>query len=100
MHFQPLSGLQLLVGEKKREIFQLPMCISLSHVFRHSKPFNPLLGETFEYVRPDLGYYCITEQVSVVLILVLILVHTCTHCSLLGLHLFNCGICHIVQEIM
>jgi len=36
----------------------------LSPVFRHSKPFNPLLGETFEYVRPDLGYYCITEQVS------------------------------------
>ncbi|XP_065890057.1 oxysterol-binding protein 1-like [Dysidea avara] len=31
---------------------------------RHSKPFNPLLGETFEYVRPDLGYYCVTEQVS------------------------------------
>jgi hypothetical protein len=31
---------------------------------RHSKPFNPLLGETFEYVRPDLGYHCITEQVS------------------------------------
>ena len=32
---------------------------------RHSKPFNPLLGETFEYIRPDLGYYCVTEQVSI-----------------------------------
>ena len=30
---------------------------------RFGKPFNPLLGETFEYVRPDLGYYCATEQV-------------------------------------
>jgi hypothetical protein len=27
------------------------------------KPFNPLLGETFEYVRPDLGFRYISEKV-------------------------------------
>ena len=48
----------------RQKICQFSVCISLSRVFRHSKPFNPLLGETFEYVRPDLGYYCVTEQVS------------------------------------
>jgi len=31
---------------------------------RIAKPFNPLLGETFEYVRPDRGYRYISEQVS------------------------------------
>ncbi|ORX84788.1 hypothetical protein K493DRAFT_291733 [Basidiobolus meristosporus CBS 931.73] len=31
---------------------------------RIAKPFNPLLGETFEYVRPDKGYRYISEQVS------------------------------------
>ncbi|KAI9229241.1 MAG: oxysterol-binding protein [Piptocephalis tieghemiana] len=31
---------------------------------RVAKPFNPLLGETFEYVRPDRGYRYISEQVS------------------------------------
>ena len=30
---------------------------------RHSKPFNPLLGETYELVRPDLGYCLLVEQV-------------------------------------
>ncbi|KAI0221442.1 hypothetical protein L0F63_001893, partial [Massospora cicadina] len=31
---------------------------------RTGKPFNPLLGETFEYVRPDRGYRYVSEQVS------------------------------------
>ncbi|RUP06784.1 Oxysterol-binding protein-domain-containing protein [Jimgerdemannia flammicorona] len=31
---------------------------------RVAKPFNPLLGETFEYVREDKGYRYISEQVS------------------------------------
>ncbi|KAK9759928.1 hypothetical protein K7432_016557 [Basidiobolus ranarum] len=31
---------------------------------RIAKPFNPLLGETFEYVRIDKGYRYISEQVS------------------------------------
>ncbi|KAI9903661.1 hypothetical protein N3K66_000190 [Trichothecium roseum] len=31
---------------------------------RVAKPFNPLLGETFEYVRPDKNYRFFTEQVS------------------------------------
>lgn len=32
-------------------------------LYRHSKPFNPLLGETYELVRKDLGYCLIAEQV-------------------------------------
>ncbi|KAE9554188.1 hypothetical protein FO519_002609 [Halicephalobus sp. NKZ332] len=31
---------------------------------RLSKPFNPLLGETFELCRPDLGFEFVAEQVS------------------------------------
>ncbi|KAK1499642.1 oxysterol-binding protein [Colletotrichum costaricense] len=35
-----------------------------STVGRVAKPFNPLLGETFEYVRPDKNYRFFIEQVS------------------------------------
>lgn len=35
-----------------------------STVGRVAKPFNPLLGETFEYVRPDKKYRFFIEQVS------------------------------------
>lgn len=35
-----------------------------STIDRIAKPFNPLLGETFEYCRPDKNYRLITEQVS------------------------------------
>lgn len=35
-----------------------------STIDRVAKPFNPLLGETFEYSRPDLGFRFFTEQVS------------------------------------
>lgn len=35
-----------------------------STINRVAKPFNPLLGETFEYVRPDKGFRMISEQVS------------------------------------
>ncbi|KAI9721710.1 MAG: hypothetical protein M1812_002045 [Candelaria pacifica] len=35
-----------------------------STIGRVAKPFNPLLGETFEYVRPDKGYRFMIEQVS------------------------------------
>ena len=31
---------------------------------RMKKPFNPLLGETYEYVRPDMGFRLVAEQVS------------------------------------
>ncbi|GAV46638.1 hypothetical protein ZYGR_0A02310 [Zygosaccharomyces rouxii] len=34
-----------------------------STVKRVAKPFNPLLGETYEYCRPDKGYRFFTEQV-------------------------------------
>lgn len=35
-----------------------------SNIDRLSKPFNPLLGETYELVREDLGFRVICEQVS------------------------------------
>ncbi|AAS52906.2 AER225Wp [Eremothecium gossypii ATCC 10895] len=35
-----------------------------STINRVAKPFNPLLGETFEYARPDKHYRFFTEQVS------------------------------------
>ncbi|RKF72996.1 Oxysterol-binding protein-like protein 1 [Golovinomyces cichoracearum] len=35
-----------------------------STIGRVAKPFNPLLGETFEYVRPDKNYRFFMEQVS------------------------------------
>lgn len=35
-----------------------------STIDRIAKPFNPLLGETFEYCRPDRGYRLFSEQVS------------------------------------
>ena len=38
---------------------------SLSSAYkRMNKPFNPLLGETYEYVRPDLSFRFVAEQVS------------------------------------
>lgn len=35
-----------------------------STIGRIAKPFNPMLSETFEYVRPDKGYRYLSEQVS------------------------------------
>jgi oxysterol-binding protein 1 len=35
-----------------------------STIGRVAKPFNPLLGETYEYVRPDKNYRFFIEQVS------------------------------------
>ena len=35
-----------------------------STIGRVAKPFNPLLGETYEYCRPDIGYRFFIEQVS------------------------------------
>lgn len=35
-----------------------------STINRIAKPFNPLLGETFEYCRPDKNYRLVSEQVS------------------------------------
>ncbi|KAI5965465.1 hypothetical protein KGF57_000731 [Candida theae] len=35
-----------------------------STIDRIAKPFNPLLGETFEYSRPDQNYRLVVEQVS------------------------------------
>ncbi|EME47898.1 hypothetical protein DOTSEDRAFT_69732 [Dothistroma septosporum NZE10] len=38
--------------------------IYASTIGRVAKPFNPLLGESYELVRPDLGYRYLIEQVS------------------------------------
>lgn len=35
-----------------------------SNLDRVGKPFNPLLGETYELVREDMGFKLIAEQVS------------------------------------
>ena len=35
-----------------------------SNINRLSKPFNPILGETYECLREDLGFRIILEQVS------------------------------------
>lgn len=35
-----------------------------NNIDRLSKPFNPLLGETFELTREDLGFKIVSEQVS------------------------------------
>lgn len=35
-----------------------------STIDRIAKPFNPLLGETFEYARPDQNFRLVSEQVS------------------------------------
>lgn len=35
-----------------------------STINRVAKPFNPLLGETYEYARPDKGFRMMAEQVS------------------------------------
>jgi len=41
----------------------LVSALSASYKRRH-KPFNPVLGETFEFDRPDLGFKFVAEQVS------------------------------------
>jgi len=37
--------------------------------FRFWKPFNPLLGETFEYHNEEHGYSVIAEQVTILVII-------------------------------
>lgn len=37
---------------------------NMAFFYRFWKPFNPLLGETFEFVNNDVGYAVIAEQVS------------------------------------
>ncbi|KAI9222224.1 Oxysterol-binding protein-domain-containing protein [Blastocladiella britannica] len=83
VHFnEPLSMLQRLCEEveysvlldlawrrelsDERLLFVAAFAMSSysSTVDRVAKPFNPLLGETFEMVRKDRGYRYISEQVS------------------------------------
>ncbi|KAK3721615.1 hypothetical protein QZH41_008293 [Actinostola sp. cb2023] len=83
VHFnEPLSFLQRLAEDLEYADILNRACVSknslirIAHVgafacstystvlSRFWKPFNPLLGETFEYVNADLGYALIAEQVS------------------------------------
>ncbi|KAI9146593.1 Oxysterol-binding protein-domain-containing protein [Paraphysoderma sedebokerense] len=54
--------------EKSDERLLLVAAFAMSNyastVDRTGKPFNPLLGETYEYVRKDRGFRYISEQVS------------------------------------
>uniref|UniRef100_A0AAZ3R8B4 Oxysterol-binding protein n=1 Tax=Oncorhynchus tshawytscha TaxID=74940 RepID=A0AAZ3R8B4_ONCTS len=61
---EPLSFLQRLTEMKvhTREMIWNTVMKILS--IKTGKPFNPLLGETYELVREDLGFRLISEQVS------------------------------------
>uniref|UniRef100_A0A671SXB8 Oxysterol-binding protein n=1 Tax=Sinocyclocheilus anshuiensis TaxID=1608454 RepID=A0A671SXB8_9TELE len=71
---EPLSFLQRLTEymehTKRMHVFSI-QCVAAFAVSavasqweRTGKPFNPLLGETYELVRDDLGFRLISEQVS------------------------------------
>lgn len=83
VHFnEPLSFLQRLAEDLEyadvlnRASFCKNSLVQLAHVAafasstystvlgRFWKPFNPLLGETFEFINPTAGYALIAEQVS------------------------------------
>ncbi|PGG98796.1 hypothetical protein GX51_06592 [Blastomyces parvus] len=55
-----------LIDPMERMIYVAAFAASeyASTIGRVAKPFNPLLGETFEYVRPDKGYRFFIEQIS------------------------------------
>lgn len=55
-----------LVDSTERLVYVAAFAASeyASTIGRVAKPFNPLLGETYEYVRPDKGYRFFIEQVS------------------------------------
>lgn len=56
----PLTGLDRMV---KVAAFALS-CYAAEATRRGRKPFNPILGETFELIREDLGWKFMAEQVS------------------------------------
>ncbi|KRZ76964.1 Oxysterol-binding protein-related protein 6 [Trichinella papuae] len=81
--FEPLNVLQVLceemeysnlldqASEEQNPYRRLALvcCFALSRycntIYRTGrKPFNPVLGETYEYIRQDLGWKFISEQVS------------------------------------
>lgn len=51
-------------GERMAYVAAFAASSYSSTIGRVAKPFNPLLGETFEYARPDMGYRMFSEQVS------------------------------------
>uniref|UniRef100_A0A3Q3W9N0 Oxysterol-binding protein n=1 Tax=Mola mola TaxID=94237 RepID=A0A3Q3W9N0_MOLML len=62
---EPLSFLQRLTEYMEHTAFTvLKLSAVASQWERTGKPFNPLLGETYELVREDLGFRLISEQVS------------------------------------
>ncbi|CDW55878.1 oxysterol binding protein 3 [Trichuris trichiura] len=81
--FEPLNMLQILCEEleysnlldkaaQEEDRFMRMAYIAIFAVSRYKstqhrtgrKPFNPVLGETYEYVRQDLGWRYVSEQVS------------------------------------
>ncbi|KAI0243509.1 hypothetical protein L0F63_005984 [Massospora cicadina] len=59
-----LASRQTGVAERLLWVTAFAMSNYSSTAGRVAKPFNPLLGETFEYARPDRGFRYISEQVS------------------------------------
>ena len=66
MHVSLLISHFHLASEKASSIEQLNpgVLLFVGVVFRHYKPFNPILGETFDAIRPEDGYCVVLEQVS------------------------------------
>ncbi|KHJ43299.1 Oxysterol-binding protein [Trichuris suis] len=81
--FEPLNMLQILCEEleysnlldkaaEEEDRFMRMAYIAIFAVSRYKstqyrtgrKPFNPVIGETYEYVRQDLGWRYVSEQVS------------------------------------
>jgi hypothetical protein len=59
-----IASRQVSSPERTMWVLAFAMSNYSSTAGRIAKPFNPLLGETFEYCRPDLGYRYVSEQVS------------------------------------
>ncbi|WFD00762.1 hypothetical protein MYAM1_003514 [Malassezia yamatoensis] len=67
MEFQDCLDAAALQSDSTRRIAYVAAFAASNYsstIGRIAKPFNPLLGETFEYARPDLHYRYISEQVS------------------------------------
>ncbi|KAJ3594788.1 hypothetical protein NHX12_004094, partial [Muraenolepis orangiensis] len=64
MFNEPLSFLQRLAEYMEHTYLLKQANASADSWERTGKPFNPLLGETYELIRDDLGFRWVSEQVS------------------------------------
>ena len=63
---------------------------------RSAKPFNPLLGETYEFDRmEDLGWRSFTEQVCKLSWVAYVSIYHRYSCFIFFLHSVFCRLCHI-----